>query len=68
MLPGKEPRNLGGQAAVAKTKDLTVEVDADLIRRLKVYSALTGKAVKALVSAWLDEKLPPLPRESEAPA
>jgi hypothetical protein len=51
---------------VAKTKDLTVEVDEGLIRRLKVYSALTGKAIKVLVSGWLDEKLPPLPREIEA--
>lgn len=53
---------------MAKTKDLTVEVDLDLFTRLKVYSALTGKAIKVLVGAWLDEKLPPLPRESEATA
>lgn len=47
-------------------KDLTVEVDEGLITRLKVYSALTGKAIKVLVGGWLDEKLPPLPREIEA--
>jgi hypothetical protein len=58
----------GRTAAVAETKDLTVEVDVSLIKRLKVYSAITGRPVKTLVSRWLDEKLPPLPQESEATA
>jgi hypothetical protein len=53
---------------VAKTKDLTVEVDETLVTRLKVYSALTGTAAKVWVSRWLDEHLPPLPQESEATA
>jgi hypothetical protein len=51
---------------MAETRDLTVEVDEDLIRRLKVHSAITGQTVKSLVRRWLDEKLPPLPRGSEA--
>ena len=50
---------------MAKTRDLTVEVDETLITRLKVYSALTGQTIKSVVSEWL-KTLPPLPRESEA--
>lgn len=53
---------------MAETKDLTVEMDASLIKRLKVYAALLGQPVKVVVAKWLDEKLPPLPRESEATA
>jgi hypothetical protein len=51
---------------VAKTKDLTVEVDEDLITRVKVHAALTGQTVKFWVSEWLNEKAPPLPRENSA--
>lgn len=50
---------------MAKTKWAT-DLDPDLIRRLKIYSAVTGQTIRSLVSRWLDEKLPPLPCESEA--
>lgn len=53
---------------MANAKDLTVEVETNLITRLKIQSALTGQTIKALVAKILDEKLPPLPRESEATA
>jgi hypothetical protein len=68
LMPRQEHGNLGGQPAMAETKDLTVEMDASLIKRLKVYAALLGQPVKVVVAKWLDEKLPPLPRESEATA
>ena len=51
---------------MAETKDLNVEVDVSLITRLKVYAAIVGQPVKVIVARWLDEKLPPLPQESEA--
>jgi len=53
---------------VAKTADLNVEVDQRIKRRLKVYSVVTGEPMKSIVSRLLDEKLPRLPAESEAPA
>lgn len=53
---------------MAETKDLNVEVDVSLITRLKVYAAIVGQPVKVIVARWLDEKLPPLPQESEATA
>ena len=53
---------------MAKTKDLNVEVETSLIKRLKIQSALMGQTIKALVARSLDEKLPPLPQESEATA
>jgi hypothetical protein len=68
MLPSKELRNLEGQAAVAKTKPFTTDVDVDQIRRLKIYCAVTGQTIKAVIGTLLAEKLPPLPRESEATA
>ena len=49
---------------MARKKDLTVEVDEDLITRLKVYAALTGRTGKFWVAKWLNEHLPPLPREA----
>jgi hypothetical protein len=68
MMSSKEHGNLGGQPAMAETKDLTVEMEASLIKRLKVHAALLGQPVKVVVAKWLDEKLPPLPQESEATA
>ena len=53
---------------MANAKDLTVKVETTLITRLKIQSALTGQTIKALVAKILDEKLPPLPQESEATA
>lgn len=60
---------------MATTKDLTVELDTELITRLKVYSAATGKTIKSLVGKWISEKVPPMPAmagkrltESEATA
>jgi hypothetical protein len=53
---------------VADAKDLNVKVETTLIKRLKIQSALTGQTIKALVAKILDEKLPPLPQESEATA
>jgi hypothetical protein len=62
---------------VPETKQLNTDLDTDVIRRLKVYSALSGKTMRFLVNKWLgeklDEKLPPraMPRrltESEATA
>lgn len=67
-----EARERGSEKArggpVAETKDLNVEVDVSLITRLKVYAAIVGQPVKVIVARWLDEKLPPLPQESEATA
>jgi len=51
---------------VPETKPLNADVDESVFRRLKVYSAATGQTIKSIVNRWLDEKLPPLPRESEA--
>jgi hypothetical protein len=51
---------------VAKTEPLTTDVDKDVKRRLKIYSAVTGQTIRSLVNKWLDEALPPLPHESEA--
>jgi hypothetical protein len=68
MLSSKETRNPGGRAAVGKTKTWTTDLDPDVIRRLKIYSAATGQTIKSLVNRWLDERLPPLPREREATA
>lgn len=53
---------------MARVKDLNVKVETDLLTRLKIYSAFVGLPMKVLVAKWLDEKLPPLPRESEATA
>jgi hypothetical protein len=68
MLRSKEVRNLEGPGSVAKTVDLTVEVDERIKKRLKLYSVATGEAMKNIVGRLLNESLPPLPRQSEATA
>ena len=50
---------------MAQTEPLTTDVDPELKRRLKVYSAVTGQTIRSLLSQWLDEKLPPLPPAPE---
>jgi hypothetical protein len=50
---------------VARKKRFTTEIDADVLKRLKTYSALSGSAIKWLVNKYLDEALPPLPAQPE---
>lgn len=50
---------------MAETEPLTTDVDEDVKRRLKVYSAMTGQTIRSLVNRWLDEALPPLPPAPE---
>lgn len=52
--------------ATKAEKDLTVDVGPDRHQRLKVHAAEVGTTIKALLRRWIDENLPPLPRESEA--
>jgi predicted HicB family RNase H-like nuclease len=46
--------------------DLNVKVGEERHMRLKVYAAEAGETIKSLIRRWIDEQVPPLPREREA--
>lgn len=49
-------------------KAVNAKVDDTVFLRLKLYSAATGQTIKSILNRLIDEKMPPLPREIEAPA